>query len=781
MANPPELDPRRKASEGPRHVRSLDWVRLLRAGLPEVALEEIGRWLGPEVLYLRLVSGEGGAVTIAEWPRAAVDAVAVERLQVGRSASEPRLVVGLAPGAAEREDLVERARMALEAWREARRELERAELRLTARSRELDLLQALGRRAAEAQTLPELFTTTVTALQTCVEFDVALAAHRGEAAVESYLYLTRPFDDAYLAALELRARRFLGDQGEKEQPAERIRLGDFDAARGAERRFREEDLVLLPLISRGQPAGCLLVVPASNLDERQLRLLYSAGNQLSLQMDRILSVRAAEAGRFRSIVDSMPQGVLLFEDGSRVSHTNRAAESMLESIGCSVGQTLKQILERLGDGSLESRLHTPRQAPSDVEVDVTGDRTWNLTLSPLHGDPRRPEGVVLVLADVTERRRIQQQLAQSEKMSSLGQMIAGVAHELNNPLASILGYAQLLRLRGAGEAQEDKLETLAREAERCRKIVQNLLSFGRRREPKREPLSLNQVVENVLALMRYQLRVDDVTLEHDLGRDLPVVRGDAHQLEQALVNLLTNARHAIGGTGAAGKVMVRTRVAAGGEVILEVEDDGPGVPQAQRSKIFDPFFTTKQDGKGTGLGLALVYGILSDHGGRIELREGTLGGARFVATFPVCGSGQTTDIPAEAPLPSPARTGRILIVDDEEPLARMIAEVLAADGHETRVVLDGRQALERLAEEPFDLIISDLKMPGMNGDQLYAEIRRLYPELPVSVLLTTGDTFEDDARAILDRTGLEVLSKPFDLDDLRRRVRCRLSERKPDA
>jgi two-component system NtrC family sensor kinase len=454
---------------------------------------------------------------------------------------------------------------------------------------------------------------------------------------------------------------------------------------------------------------------------------------------------------------------------------------MLELIGCSVEQTLAEILERLDDGSLDGRLHVPRKAPSDVEVGVTDDRTWNLTLAPLHGDPRRPEGVVLVLADVTERRRIQQQLAQSEKMSSLGQMISGVAHELNNPLASILGYAQLLRLRGGDEAQKDKLDTLAREAERCRKIVQNLLSFGRRREPERKPLSLNQVVENVLALMRYQLRVDDVTIEHELGRDLPVVRGDAHQLEQALVNLLTNSRHAIGGTGAPGKVVVRTRVSDGGEVILEVEDDGPGVPRAQRSKIFDPFFTTKQDGKGTGLGLALVYGILSDHGGRIELRPGTLGGARFVATFPLCGAEQAIDTPAEAPLPSPARTGRILIVDDEEPLALMIAEVLAADGHETRVVLDGRQALERLAEEPYDLIISDLKMPGMNGDQLYAEVRRLRPELSVSVLLTTGDTFEDDAQAILDRTGLEVLSKPFDLDDLRRRVRSRLSERKPDA
>jgi len=781
MANPPDLDPGKSVSDSRKPVRTLDWSRLLRSGSPDAVLEEIGRWLGPDLLYLHLLSADPAVGALAEWSRGTSQATAVERVREIRGRTQARLVAGFARGAADRGELIERATLVLEAWGEARSELERSEQRLSVRSGELDLLQALGRRAAEAQTLTELFKTTVAVLHPCIEFDLALAGHRGAGALESLLFLTRPFDDAYLAALELRARRFLGGDHEQDAPAERIRLGDFDSARGSDRRFREEELVLLPLISRGQPVGCLLVVPASNLDERQLRLLYSASNQLSLQMDRILAVRAAEAGRFRSIVESMPQGVLLFDDGFHVSHANRSAESMLESVGCSVEQSLEQILERVGDGSFEGAQSVRGATPVDIEVGVTGDRTWNLTMAPLHGDPRRPEGVVLVLADVTERRRIQEQLAQSEKMSSLGQMISGVAHELNNPLASILGYAQLLQLRPEDGSLDDRVKTLAHEAERCRKIVQNLLSFARRREPEREPLSLNQVVENVLALMRYQLKVDNVTVEEDLGQNLPVVRGDAHQLEQALVNLLTNARHAIGGTGSPGSVMVRTRDAVGGGVLLEVEDNGPGVPERQRTKIFDPFFTTKQDGKGTGLGLALVYGIVSDHGGTIELRAGSLGGARFVVTLPASRFDEATVLPEKAPLPPPQRSGRILVVDDEEPLARMIADVLGADGHETRVVLDGLQALECLAEEPYDLIISDLKMPGMNGDQLLAKVRRLRPELCDSVLLTTGDTFDDDAHTLLERTGVEVLKKPFDLDDLRRIVRLRLGEPKPGA
>jgi two-component system NtrC family sensor kinase len=288
-------------------------------------------------------------------------------------------------------------------------------------------------------------------------------------------------------------------------------------------------------------------------------------------------------------------------------------------------------------------------------------------------------------------------------------------------------------------------------------------------------------VDNVLGLMGYQLRVDDVNVERDLDRNLPVIEGDAHQLEQALVNLLTNARHAVCGTGASGTVVVRTRVSGPHELILEVEDTGPGVPESQRSKVFDPFFTTKQAEQGTGLGLALVYGIVSDHGGTIDLRTGTRGGARFVVTLPAGKSAEATVPPEREPQPLAVRPARILIVDDEEPLARMISDVLTGDGHETRVVLDGREALNRLSEASYDLIISDLKMPGMNGDELHAEVKRLRPELSDSVLLTTGDTLGDDPQAILARTGLEVLSKPFDLDDLRRRVRARLTERQPDS
>jgi len=494
MTTPRESAARGRARDSRRPARPLDWSRLLKAETTESALAEIARWLGTDVRWLSPGSGDP------------------------------------APGNSSRPDLVERATFALDAWREARRELALAERRLTARSAELDLIQAVGRRAAEARALPELFATTVAAMHQGVPLDLAITAHRGDRGLELQFFSTRPFAESYLEELELRARRFLGDEGESAPLVQRSELDGYDPARRAESEFREEDLVLLPLMSRGQPVACWIVVPATNPEERQLRLLYSTSNQLSLHMERIMAVRAAEAGRFRSVVDSMPQGVLLSADGDRVTHANRAAIEMLQSVACSTEDGLETILSSIGAQHLLGS--PPNQADEIAERDVSvgGDRVWNLTAAPFRGDAGRSGGVVLVLADVTERRRLQEQLAQSEKMSSLGQMISGVAHELNNPLASILGYAQLLKMQGGEGALAGKLDTLAREAQRCRKIVENLLSFARRRPPEREPLSLNQSVDNVVALMRYQLRVDDVTGPgngHRANPDLGAGDGDA--------------------------------------------------------------------------------------------------------------------------------------------------------------------------------------------------------------------------------------------------------------
>jgi two-component system NtrC family sensor kinase len=657
-------------------------------------------------------------------------------------------------------------------------DVDRAERRVAARGRELEALQALGRRAAEAHAPESLFDSVLAALHRVDELDLAIVAHALQGRPTLRLRTSRPFDEGYVEQLVERARRFLGWPPTLGVTLERSRLHGYDEARGVRDTFREEDLVLLPLLRGGQPVACLLAVPAAGTDEGRLRLLYGASNLLTLHLERILHAREAEAHRFGAIVEAMPQGVLLLDDRWRVVQANRAAHEMLAACGLGQCVELGPALERLALAPLIARVGNGTAALAEGEVRPQGDHHWSVTVSRLPGDD---PGLVLVLSDVTDRRRMEQQLAQAEKMSSLGQLISGVAHELNNPLAAIVGYAQLIR--GGEECDEKlraRLELLGREAERCRKIVHNLLSFVRRREPERKPLALNEVVDSVVALLEYQLRVDGIRVERELDRSLPRLEGDAHQLEQVLVNLLTNAAQAMRATGKPGRVTVRTLSAPPDFVLLEISDTGPGIAEADRTRIFDPFFTTKGPGEGTGLGLSLACGIVSAHGGSIEALPHEGPGCTFRIRLP---AGRGVAPPAReaakpAVPPPPVRAGRVLVVDDDEGVARLLCDALAKDGLTVDRARDGGEALAAVAARPYDLIVCDVKMPDMNGERFYDELCRVHPTLARTLVWTTGDTLGPEPERLVRRTGLDLLPKPFDLDELRDRVRRRLG--RPD-
>lgn len=653
-----------------------------------------------------------------------------------------------------------------------------AQTALDARTRELHLIQTLGRLAAETQTPEELFDATISILQRAEELELALVASALDGEREIVCFVSRPFDGAVLDRLARYAGGLLDwpSQG----PAARIvrhELDEFDGERGTRSDFDERQLVTVPVLRRDRAVACLLCLPAGRTGEAQLRLLYSAANQLGVHLDRILTVRECEADRFRTILDAMPQHVVTTDAQLRIVHINRSANVLLEEMMPGEAASFEAAVDRLGIGPIVERVLEHGTAVADDEATLDGETRFNVSVSPLRASGREPGGLVFVLTDVSESRRMQQQLAQSEKMSSLGQMISGTAHELNNPLSSVLGYAQLLRMQAGGdEKTTHRLELLSSEAERCQRIVQNLLAFARQRSPERTPLSINEVIQSVVSLMGYQLRTSGITLIIELDAELPAIDADAHQLQQVFVNLLTNALHAIRAKADSGRVRVKTMRGDGG-VVVEVHDDGPGIPEDVRSRIFDPFFTTKAEGKGTGLGLAIVYGIVTSHLGAIDALVSDMGGACFRMHFPDRSSRvENPSARVRSHTAPTVRTGRILVVDDEAALAQMLCEALERAGHRVVAAGDGREALQRLEEGSFDLVISDVKMPGMDAWQFLAEIDRRHPQMKERVLLTTGDTVSSEPEELARRERLELIAKPFDIDNLLARVHERLSD-----
>ncbi len=398
-------------------------------------------------------------------------------------------------------------------------------------------------------------------------------------------------------------------------------------------------------------------------------------------------------------------------------------------------------------------------------------------------DASAPDEVLRVEAlirDVSDRKRLEDQtrdlyhqLLQAEKMAALGQTISGVAHELNNPLATILTWAERLSQRPADENLRRGLNAILSESERAAKIVRNLLTFARKRHTTRTMVDINQVVRETLALRSYEQRVTNVSVIDALAAGLPQIFADAHQLQQVLLNLVINAEQAMLSANGRGALVVRTWHDAERDVVrLEVNDDGPGVPEEVRAKIFDPFFTTKEVGKGTGLGLTVAYAIVQEHGGRIWMESPPGSGASFFVELP------TSDAvmrPAPTP-PAPVHEGThpgasVLVVEDEPALAAAVAEGLTDAGFQVDRAGDGEEALARVQDRDYDLIVCDLKMPRVDGMQFYRAIATTRSVLATRVIFVTGDVAGTDAEHFLEETGCRWLAKPFRLSDLLRVAR----------
>lgn len=376
-----------------------------------------------------------------------------------------------------------------------------------------------------------------------------------------------------------------------------------------------------------------------------------------------------------------------------------------------------------------------------------------------------------------ELKGVREQLTQAEKLSMLGQVLSGVAHEINNPLTGIMGLSALLLkeelVLEQPQIRED-LFSILQEARRCQEVVKGLTGFARKHKPEKVCVSINELIEQSLKLAAPQLKKFNILVRQELAPESPRTMADYHQLQQVLMNLIINAQQSMTEFSAGGTLMVRTRL-EGSRIIAEVEDDGPGILPENLPRLFKPFFTTKEPGKGTGLGLSLSYGIISEHGGGIKAESRPGKGALFIIELPAGGEiadGAKEPGPA-APLPAGLN---VLVIDDEITIRNVFVRVLRFIDCVPDTAADGEEAVEKLKVKTYDAVYCDMRMPRMGGRELYRWVCENKPEFIPKWIFMTGSVAAEGLTHIDEETGRPCLRKPFSPDTVQQSLRNLLGD-----
>ncbi len=489
--------------------------------------------------------------------------------------------------------------------------------------------------------------------------------------------------------------------------------------------------------------------------------------------------RSVEA-ELLSLLESVPAGVLIADLSGHIRYAN---DRFVQLMGVDPRQEERlRNLDAL-DAAVQNQFRNPQEfserwqqlrrrgeevAVDELEMVHPARKVIERFVRPVLDSGNERVGWLEVYRDLTHQRMIQTKLVQTEKMAALGQLVSGIAHELNNPLTSIMGYAQLLLSRRLRQDRFGDAEKIYQEAERARRLVKNLLLFARETKPERRLVDLNEIVERTLALRSYEMKVENISVELDLDPDLPHTEADAHQLQQVVLNLIVNAEQALQHARGSGRIWIRTRRAPGNRLALEVADDGPGIPPGLASRIFDPFFTTKPLGLGTGLGLSIAYGIVQEHGGDISVDSQPGQGATFVVELPVVAA-TVQPPPPEAAVSTERRVRagrRILVVEDEPTVAQLVVDVLTEQGHQVEAVLDSQEGLYRVSQQDYDLVICDLRMPRVDGRGFYEALVRAGSPAHTRLFFITGDTLAPRTAEFLEKHSIPYLIKPFLVEEL---------------
>jgi two-component system NtrC family sensor kinase len=524
-------------------------------------------------------------------------------------------------------------------------------------------------------------------------------------------------------------------------------------------------------------------------NEALLDVLVHIGAQLGRVVERQRSEEALRVSevRFRSVVQAATDAIILGDSQGRIITWNQGAEAIFgyteaEVLGKPLTILMPERYRQAHHRAVDQLMHTGRPRLAGKTLEFHG----------LHRDAREfPVEMSLatweaggnmfcsgIIRDISERRqaieqlqRQQEALFQREKLAAMGSLLASVAHELNNPLSVIMVQAELLGPELKEGALGERMKAISQSAERCVHLVRNFLALARQNPPQRTQVSLNAVVEDVLELLSYALRVDNIEVVWRPAAELPLLWADLHQLHQVVVNLITNAHQALRESAGHRQLTLATSSDASQRLVsLDVIDSGPGIPPSLQERIFEPFFTTKPPGVGTGLGLPFCKGIIGAHGGMINFDSQLGQGAHFRVDLPIDAMPAVTPAAPAPQTPVASGSRSVLVVDDEPGITSALAYLLRRDGHHVDTAAHGRLALAQLEKQEYDLILCDLRMPELDGPGFYREMAQGYPHLRQRIIFLTGDTLSPEAQEFLEHAGVPRLSKPFRSAEVRQAI-----------
>lgn len=541
----------------------------------------------------------------------------------------------------------------------------------------------------------------------------------------------------------------------------------------------------IPLIVDNQIIGIVTLQLVKDISKFQSKLLHILANQCTTNIAKSFLLIEQEISQIKSILDNFEAEVILISKAGKVILSNKLENSLLAKINGVIKSDntlyfndfqLQNILQRITSGYNE---YFKKEITTKIDQIST---VIEIQISPVQGGIKEEFGALIKLRDLTYRKRAEEQAIQNSKMICIGQLSASVAHEINNPLMSVLGFSDLLLKENLPHNVLRDIAKIKKDALRAKTIVNDLLLFARfQKEDSSTYFNLSESTRITLKILRKQFIFDRINIIEELDNNIPELYANPGKIQQVIINLVQNAHDAIILSGCGKNIKVKTGLSDKKDVILLcVEDDGPGIPDDIKDKVFEPFFTTKEVGKGNGLGLYIANKIVKQYKGDIKIESKPGKGTKIIIELPLVNRGEkkkeedNNKVELNT-LQKSVISAKVLVIDDEATLVELMTRVLKIMGYDVYSASNGIDALEKIKNENFDLITLDIKMPGISGPELYEEIKKRKPELISKIIFLTGDTVSEDIENFLESSGNLYLTKPFDIDIFSRCVEKMLS------